>query len=111
MMRDTEYYKTYEPILKSTLKCTDTYIASLREDEDVIVAYLNINHDNDILNYIYVKDAWRGIGVAKLLMQAAEPKNPCYFTHWTDQTQSLINKHKEFIYNPFLLGVFNGNHS
>lgn len=105
-MRDKEYYEFYEPMVKAMIKRSDVYVASLREDPDVIVGYLAIERKDhsDIIHFTLIKDRWQKIGVATYLIKAAEPKLSTYFTHWTAPIDSLINK-IPFTYHPFLIGA------
>lgn len=103
-VRDSEYYDTYQTLVKSMIKRSDVYVACLREDEDVLVGYLAIERkDFDIIHYVFVKDLWRKIGVAKYLLRAAEPRSGTKFTHWTSPIESISNKYEHFIFNPFLI--------
>lgn len=103
-MRDQDYYLAYEPIIKRLITKSDVYVASLREEPDVIVGYLAIerHQDYDVIHFTLVKDLWQKMGVGRYLIEAVEPKFTTYFTHWTSPIQSLINK-IPFIYNPFLI--------
>lgn len=103
-MRDNEYYESYEPIVKQLIKRSDVFIASLREETEIIVGYLVIERtrQHDIIHFTLVKDLWQKMRVASYLIEAAEPKSKTYFTHWTSPMQSLINK-IGYIYNPFLI--------
>lgn len=101
-MRDSEYFTSYQPIVEKLVTISDIYVASLREDTDVIIGYLAIQRltESDIIHYIFVKEHWRKVGIARLLINAAAPKSTTYFTHWTDPMNSLSSKNPHFIYNP-----------
>lgn len=103
-MRDQDYYPAYEPIVKRLIQSSDVYIASLREEPDVIAGYLSIErHTNhDIIHFLLIKDLWQKMGIARYLIQASDPKHTTYFTHWTSPIESLIHK-IPFHYQPFLI--------
>lgn len=71
-------------------------IVCLREDEDVILGY-SVSNGNDILHWIYIKEAWRKKGIAKLLI----PDTVKTITHLTQQ--GLDRKQKKWIFNPWKL--------
>ena len=103
-MIDRVYYDAYEPIVKSLIKRSDVYIACLRSDPDAIVGYLAIERveDHDIIHYCNIRDIWQKMGIASYLIEAAQPQNMTYFTHWTSPIQSLIHK-IPYVYQPFLI--------
>ncbi len=72
-------------------------IACLKEDENVVLGYSvarKINEVN-ILDFVFVKSAWRGIGIAKSLV----PSPLHVVTSLTKSGKAL--KPKEVIFNPF----------
>lgn len=103
-MFDRVYYEVYEPKVKELIKRSDVYIASLREDEDVIVGYLAIERltDRDIIHFCAVKDSWQKMGIARQLIDAARPQPSTYYTHWTSPMVSLSHK-IPYIFQPFLI--------
>lgn len=105
-MRDSEYFETYEPIVKDLIKRSDIFIACLREEQDAVVGFLAIERkeERDVLHYILVKDIWKRMGIGRYLLKAADPRPQTRFTHWTSPVQSLLNKFPQFIYNPMLKG-------
>lgn len=60
-----------------------------------------------IMHYIYVKETFRGRGIAKLLMKRAIHPRPVVYTHTTDKAESIIRRKceffEEFIYIPNLV--------
>jgi hypothetical protein len=91
----------YHRILTALLKRPEVVVtvACLVEDPSVVLGYsvyrsaANIN----VLDWIYVKPAWRKIGIAKSL--APDPVHAC--THLTKVGKAL--KPKTCVYNPFML--------
>jgi RimJ/RimL family protein N-acetyltransferase len=75
---------------------TQVLVACLNEDEDVVLGYAVIT-PYKALHYVFIKKAWRGMGLATALTGGA---STCVITHMTDL---LDLKKKDLIFNPFLL--------
>jgi GNAT superfamily N-acetyltransferase len=80
------------------LECRTITVACLKDDPEVILGYScsrcigGIN----VLDWVFVKSAWRGIGIGKSLVTV-----PVHVTtHLTKLGKSL--KPKECVFNPFL---------
>lgn len=77
----------------------DIKIACLKEDPEVILGYSIVRYINNstVLDYVFVKAAWRRIGIAKSLM-------PAEFNFCTHLTKVGANiKPTNCSFNPFLL--------
>jgi hypothetical protein len=72
-------------------------IACLKEDPEVILGY-SISK-GDAIDWVFVKNAWRGIGIAKSLV----PDGVKFVTHLTKSGLAIIKKHPEVQFNPFAL--------
>jgi hypothetical protein len=92
----TNYHKAIEAILN--VPTTQVLVASLRDDPDTILGYSVLNKDGSVLHWVFVKSAWRHIGIAKLLSQ-----NVKTVTHVTKAGVSILKNHPEVVFNPFLL--------
>lgn len=94
---------------------TITRVAALREDPFVILGYIVCGPN--FVHYCYVKEDFRRFGIAKYLLTTAFPREfntegrvrvpdlnrpPCY-THKTKMVAPILERHSEWIYNPFLL--------
>ena len=103
------FMENYHRILEKFLATSGLIIkvACLKDDPEVVLGYsvsrsiqygeANIN----ILDWMFVKSAWRGIGIGKMLLPAR--LNAC--THLTKSGQSILKqKMPDVIYNPFLFG-------
>lgn len=73
-------------------------VACLKEDEDVILGYAvtRFEQNQNILDWIFVKAAWRRIGIGKSLV----PKDLTVVTHLTAVGKSL--KPSAVVFNPFI---------
>ncbi len=91
------YYKHYHKVIEGLLQHPDTIIkvACLKEDSDVILGY--VVYRNNILDYVFVKTAWRNIGIAKMLV----PADFKIVSHLTATGQNMLKKYPGVIFNPF----------
>lgn len=86
------YHEVIEKIISR--KPTKISVCVLKEDEDVILGY-SVSEPK-ILHWVFVKDAWRKLGIAKDLI----PKDIQVITHLT-KIGSLI-KPIQWKFNPWL---------
>ena len=94
------YYKAYHPIIERILSVADVKIACLKEDKDVILGY-SVSRSiqgNIVLDFVFVKSAWRNIGICRSLI----PTNTVAVTHVTKVGRSMLEKHKHVIFDPFI---------
>jgi len=75
-------------------------VACLKDDPDTILGYAAYKSAGgiNVLDYVFVKSAWRRIGIGKSLV----PMPIHVVTHLTKVGKSLMTK--EIVYNPFLIG-------
>lgn len=77
-------------------------VACLKEDTSVILGYAvsRSAYDTSVLDYMFVKPAWRKIGIAKSLL----PQNLSAVTHLTKPGAALLKtKLPTVVFNPFLI--------
>jgi len=95
------FMENYHAILERILSNPRTIIAvaCLKEDQDVILGYsVYCNTFTGVnLHWVFVKNAWRGIGIGKSLV----PSSTNVVTHLTKSGLGIIKKHKEIVFNPF----------
>lgn len=93
------FMNKYHAFLENLLaqSATNVQVACLREDPEVILGYsvLGANHT---AHWTFVKSAWRNIGIAKSLI----PADTETVTHLTKVGLSIINKHPNVVFNPFI---------
>lgn len=87
------YHKVITHILDSPK--TAVIIACLSEDPTVILGYSLVKENG--LHFVFVKSAWRGIGIAKSLV----PNNTKFVTHLTKVGLSILKKKPGIKFNPF----------
>lgn len=102
--RNGIFFTNYRIVLDNILHESDTLIACLKNEPNVIFGY--IISDKSTLHYCFVKEAFRQLGIAKALyLEAIKQADPnlgfLYTTHkttYSDQIKSL-----KVPFNPFLL--------
>lgn len=91
-------------LAKPTIK---VLIASSRDNADDIygyVAYEPKQDDKNVVHFIFVKDAFRNMGVARTLFEIAKLKlETLSITHWTFPVDEFIRKYPMITYNPYEL--------
>lgn len=74
-------------------------VACLKDDPEVILGYAIGSVDDTRLHWVFVKQAWRKIGIAKSLV----PASVTTVTHLTTLGDFLLGRKPEVIFNPFAL--------
>lgn len=88
------FFDNYKKVVEKRVTDSDIKVAVLTEDPDVILGY--VCYRGNVLDWIFVKKAWRKMGIAKMLT----PKDIKICTHLTKVGRSL--KPKDWIFNPFI---------
>lgn len=90
------YYKVYHVMLEKIVTSgVEIKIACLKEDPSVILGYAV--YSGKRLDWLFVKKAWRGIGIARMLI----PANIERVSHITQVGKSLLRKLPNAIFDPF----------
>lgn len=94
-MDNEEYFTGQELVIKKILHKSITKVIVNPEDEDQILAYMTVETKNHkaIVHYIYVKQTFRGFGLATKLIKAFALHDPIYFSHMTPAAKHLSKKH------------------
>lgn len=97
------FMKNYHKVLTAVLcrESTIVLIACLKEDPDVILGY-SVTHSKDnntVLDWVFVKSAWRNIGIGRSLV----PTNMNSVTHLSKVGKALLPKYPSVVFNPFNL--------
>jgi len=96
------FMKNYHDILEQILTRAIIKVACLKSDPDIIVGYAIFSFAQPAsrcLEWTYVKAAWRGIGVAKMLVPASEINT---VTHLNRVGVSILYNHPNIVFNPFI---------
>lgn len=95
------HHKTIEKILQKS----NVLIACDAADPTQVFGYVVAQNIEGVkvLHYAYVKFAFRGMGLCKLLLQDAgiDKQSGGFYTHETHSTAKLLSNSK-FVYNPYL---------
>lgn len=88
------YHRVLEALLsKSSVKVR---VACLKDDPEVILGYAVVSPGE--LHWLFVKSAWRGIGIAKSLV----PEDTHTVTHLTKVGLGILKRYPgQVIFNPF----------
>ena len=70
-------------------------VACLKEDPEVVLGYAV--YSGARLDWVFVKKAWRGVGIAKGLV----PTGITCVSHLTTVGRSILKKREGIIFNPF----------
>lgn len=93
------YFAVYHQIIEVILadKRVTVKVACLKDDPDVVLGYSV--YSGNRLDWLFVKRAWRNIGIAKSLI----PKGITIVSHLTATGRSMLRKTKGVFFNPFSL--------
>lgn len=96
-----EYKRVLDSILSATK--TETLIACLPQDEKVILGYLVF--EEGILHYVFTKQDFRRMGIARSLFSVAfgDGVSLPSHTHLTRTGREILKSQSGLTYNPFLL--------
>ena len=90
------YFRNYHAILEKLLTSGVTIkVACLKEDPSVILAYSVFKGPR--LDWVFVKAAWRGIGLAKSIIPPTIEK----VSHLTKVGRSILVKYPHVVFDPF----------
>jgi len=93
-------YKHHRPIMERALEESRVVVACMEDCHDQILGWLC--HDGDIVHYLYIKQSFRGFGLATLLINEVGIPTPITVTHWTWRLWDISKTHS-LVYNPYLL--------
>ncbi len=113
------FFAGHQPILdhliaKPTVKIT---LAVAPDDADTIMGYLVsersaigsrglefLEPERDTIHFLFVKDVYRKMGIAKGLLDAAGiDVAKITFTHWTFPVDTFMERFPEMVYDPYKL--------
>lgn len=110
-VRKSVFFENYRLILDKILQenTTKVLVACKPDEPNVIFGYLVADPSENVLHYVFVKEAFWRLGIAKSLFKQLFPSSGSVFiTHLTRTASSLeiLSGYEEigkFTYNPFLL--------
>ena len=91
------YFSIYQSAIEAILAKPNitVKVACLKDDPEVVVGYAV--YANQRLDWVFVKKAWRGIGIAKSLI----PDDIKTVSHITAVGKKILHKHQGVKFNPF----------
>jgi GNAT superfamily N-acetyltransferase len=105
-INDEVFYDSHHYLITQCLRRPTAVLrfASLAEDPNIVFGFIWADLEPETVHYIYVKKAFRRLGIARLLIDDVfDDDQEIYFTHMTRDAGFIIEKIKGFIYNPYLL--------
>jgi hypothetical protein len=88
------YFKEHQEIIKAILDRATVTIATTTEDPTQIIGY--IVSDSECVHYVYLKDVFRGFGIAKKLLLTTSSRFYSQHTKQSNKVNSCLS------YNPYL---------
>lgn len=104
---DTVYYAHHHNFIEALLSrptCV-VLIVSPTGDPNTILGYsvTDSSRNGPVIHYVYVKEAWRKMGLMKRLLSDAQVDvAACLFTHRTKVAERLWSKYTEARYCPYM---------
>ncbi len=101
-VNDALFSEYHRHIFNRILANSKVYIATIEEDESMVLGYLVAR--KDVLHWVWVRSAFRRMGIANALMDAylREAGKPRYASHWTQSGEHFVKK-LGLKFNPFLI--------
>lgn len=92
------FMRDYHQVVEGLLKDGQLLVACFKDEPSVILGYALLSKDRYNLHFVFVKKAWRNIGI----MQSLIPEHLLFCTHLTKVGVSLLHKNPQILYNPLL---------
>lgn len=100
-----EFHKSHRPIRESLFKKPNIAIvlAVAEKDSSLILGWVAVEKPAKspvtILHYIYVKQAFKDLGIASELLHKVTNHNSVLYTHLTDKAERLMHKKRQKYFN------------
>jgi hypothetical protein len=102
-IRSTIFFQKHHDLIEDAMnRGMEILVACPKEGDETIIGYMAFERSKNAINFVYIKDPFRGFGVAKFLYEEAQLElGDVFFTHWCYSLDSEIDK-SGLIYNPYL---------
>jgi len=103
---DAIYFDNHHYLIGKVMRFPNNVvrIAALKDDPEIVFGFIWANFDPETVHYIYVKRAFRRMGLGRLLFRSVFDENvDVYYTHHTKDAAFLSHKFDQMIFNPYLL--------
>lgn len=96
-MDRARFLELHRPVIAALL-ARGASVAHPAGDPETILGF--VVAEPGVLHWLYVRDAWRGNGIARRLYAAAG--SPVLFTHWSSAAAGLVRRDPALVYYPYL---------
>jgi len=107
LMSNATYFKFTQLIIERILSRASVVVACDEKDSQTILGYIvsEPSGSNQVVQYVYVKEIYRNLGLAKHLLDHVTESKPFTYTHHTRAISTLLSKKKlpNATFNPYLL--------
>lgn len=106
LISDFIFYRGHQKLISDTLERKGNVLkfAALKDDPKVVFGFLWANMCPETLHYVYIKKAFRSLGLAKhLYFSVFKPDQEVFFSHLSYDGGKIICKYQQFMFNPYLL--------
>jgi GNAT superfamily N-acetyltransferase len=95
------FMAAYHTVLTTLIRLPGVSIrmACLKDDPDTILGYSVTGRNDSVLHWVFVKSAWRGLGLARDLV----PDTVKSVTHLSRVGRIVLRKRPSLVFNPFLI--------
>jgi len=93
LIEKNTFFDNYKKIVQYKLSVSNVVVSCLEEDPDVVLGYAV--YSGEVLHWVYVKRAWRGLGIAKELVPPT-----CKVSTSLTKVGKVCNKGR-LVFNPF----------
>lgn len=96
------YFDNYKRVIDDLLLNSKVKIACVTLDQDIILGYMVTEYP--IVHYTFVKEAFRGLGIAKdlLINSGFEYDEQIIITHRTNTLSDITFNKQNIVFNPFI---------
>lgn len=97
------YFAAHHKAIERIFQRADTsvVVACLKGDENVILGYLV--SEADVIHWVYVKQSFRRMGIARAMLDDALLTSEVWHTHRINDFDWIQNKFTDLVYDPYLL--------
>ncbi len=103
MLSPKDFHLFHRPLRENIIKrpTVATIICSAEIDPDLIIGWIMVekpeNYPGIIIHYVYVKEAFKGRGIASELYKSVVPLiGPVFHSHTTERAERIIKSHDKY---------------
>jgi len=104
-IRTSVYFNGHKQVVDGILADAETYVLyAVPQGEDAIVGWVtfNMTTPKPTLHYVYVKGAYRNLGLSKVLIEKAGCTHGCRYTHKTELGTARLRPTEDWVYDPYV---------